>query len=201
MLFWTQLIWIQYAIGFVYAGIGPDYRVLVANARKSAQEYFLTYRELAPVSEIAQNAADVMQEYTQSGGVRPFGVSLLVAGYDHEGPQLFQVDPSGNYVYCVLCMVWLWVSNPVWSVGAYFGWKATAIGKNYGNAKNFLERRYKDDMELDDAIHVALLTMKESYEGEMTEHNIEVGVVSRESGGVFRVLSAQEVRDFLDEAL
>ena len=56
-------------------------------------------------------------------------------------------------------------------------------------------------MELDDAIHVALLTMKESYEGEMTEHNIEVGVVSRESGGVFRVLSAQEVRDFLDEAL
>ena len=81
--------------------------MLVANARKSAQEYFLTYRELAPVSEIAQNAADVMQEYTQSGGVRPFGVSLLVAGYDHEGPQLFQVDPSGNYVYCVLCMVWL----------------------------------------------------------------------------------------------
>lgn len=37
-----------------------------------------------------------MQEYTQSGGVRPFGVSLLVAGYDHNGPQLFQVDPSGK---------------------------------------------------------------------------------------------------------
>lgn len=37
-----------------------------------------------------------MQEYTQSGGVRPFGVSCLVAGYDNDGPQLFQVDPSGN---------------------------------------------------------------------------------------------------------
>ncbi len=49
-----------------------------------------------------------MQEYTQSGGVRPFGVSLLVAGIDGDGvPRLFQVDPSG----------------------AYFGWKATAIGK------------------------------------------------------------------------
>jgi 20S proteasome subunit alpha 2 len=49
-----------------------------------------------------------MQEYTQSGGVRPFGVSLLVAGMDGDGvPRLFQVDPSG----------------------AYFGWKATAIGK------------------------------------------------------------------------
>lgn len=53
-----------------------------------------------------------MQEYTQSGGVRPFGVSLLVAGMDGDGvPRLFQVDPSG----------------------AYFGWKATAIGKVRAN--------------------------------------------------------------------
>lgn len=49
-----------------------------------------------------------MQEYTQSGGVRPFGISVLVAGADGDGtPRLYQVDPSG----------------------AYFGWKATAIGK------------------------------------------------------------------------
>lgn len=168
--------------GFVYAGIGPDFRVQVTDARKAAQKYFLTYRELCPVSEIAKNAAALMQEYTQSGGVRPFGVSLLVAGCDHDGAQLFQVDPSG----------------------AYFGWKATAIGKNYVNAKNFLERRYNDEMELDDAIHVALLTMRESFEGEMNENNIEVAVVSSAEGaadrGVFRVLSAQEVKDYLDEA-
>jgi 20S proteasome alpha/beta subunit len=62
-----------------------------------------------------------MQEYTQSGGVRPFGVSLLVAGLDGDGtPALYQVDPSG----------------------AYFGWKATAIGKSYVSAKNFLEKRW-----------------------------------------------------------
>ena len=87
-------------------------------------------------------------------------------------------------------------------VGAYFGWKATAIGKNYVNAKNFLERRYNDDIELDDAIHVALLTMRESYEGEMTEHNIEVGIVSStgDDKGIFRVLSPQEVKDYLEEA-
>ncbi len=95
-----------------------------------------------------------MQEFTQSGGVRPFGVSCLVAGWDDfespgskvGGPQLYQVDPSG----------------------AAFSWKATAIGKNYVNAKNFLERRYHDDMELDDAIHIALLTLRESYEGIFT---------------------------------
>ncbi|CAN0391312.1 unnamed protein product [Ectocarpus sp. 12 AP-2014] len=117
-----------------------------------------------------------MQEYTQRGGVRPFGVSLLVAGYDDDGPQLYQVDPSG----------------------AYFGWKATAIGKNFVNAKNFLEKRYSEEAELDDAVHTALLTMREGFEGEMTEKNIEVGVVGEDRK--FRILSEQEVKDFLDEA-
>lgn len=167
----------NFLVGCVYAGIGPDFRVLVSYARKSAQKYYLTYRELAPVGEVARESASVMQEFTQSGGVRPFGVSLLIAGYDHSGPQLFQVDPSG----------------------AYFGWKATAIGKNYVNAKSFLERRYTEDVELEDAIHIALLTMRESFEGEMNEHNIEVGVVNA-TDKVFRVLSPQEVKDYLDEA-
>lgn len=162
--------------GFVYAGMGPDFRVLVTDARKKSQKYFLTYREIQPVSQVVRESALLMQEYTQSGGVRCFGVSLLVAGYDDEGPQLFQVDPSG----------------------AAFGWNATAIGKNYVNAKNFLERRYNDDMELDDAVHIALLTLRESYEGEMTEFNIEVGIVGPDR--VFRILTPSEVRDFLDEA-
>ena len=162
--------------GYVYAGMGPDFRVLVRNARKLSQEYYLRYREIQPVSQVVRESAKLMQEYTQSGGVRPFGVSCLVAGYDDEGPQLYQVDPSG----------------------AAFGWKATAIGKNYVNAKNFLERRYSDDLELDDAVHIALLTLRESYEGEMTEHNIEVGIVT--SDRIFRVLTPEEVKDYLDEA-
>lgn len=163
--------------GFVYAGLGPDFRVIVRNARKNAQKYYLTYREVQPIDQIVRESAGLMQEYTQSGGVRPFGVSCLIAGYDDDGPQLYQVDPSGSY----------------------FGWKATAIGKNYINAKNFLERRYSEDMELDDAVHIALLTLRESYEGEMTESNIEVGII-RSEDRVFRVLSPQEVRDYLDEA-
>jgi 20S proteasome subunit alpha 2 len=81
--------------GFVYAGMGPDFRVLVRNARKEAQKYYLTYRELQPVSQITKESGLLMQEFTQSGGVRAFGVSLLVAGYDDDGPQLYQVDPSG----------------------------------------------------------------------------------------------------------
>lgn len=104
--------------GIVYSGMGPDYRVLVRKARKKAQTYFQKYKEHAPASILVRELAAIMQEFTQSGGVRPFGVSLLFAGYDEDGPQLYQIDPSG----------------------AYFGWKATAIGKNAENAKTFLER-------------------------------------------------------------
>mmetsp|Transcript_20289 Transcript_20289/g.30515 ORF Transcript_20289/g.30515 Transcript_20289/m.30515 type:complete len:164 (+) Transcript_20289:400-891(+) len=148
----------------------------VRKARKSSQSYCLQYGEVQPVSQLVKQTASVMQEYTQSGGVRPFGISLLVAGADGDGtPRLYQVDPSG----------------------AYFGWKATAIGKNYVNAKNFLEKRYQDDMELEDAIHTALLTLREGFEGEMNCDNIEVGVLRE---GKFSVLTPAQIQDYLDEA-
>jgi 20S proteasome subunit alpha 2 len=130
-----------------------------------------------PVSQLVKQTASVMQEYTQSGGVRPFGVSLLVAGLDGDGtPALYQVDPSG----------------------AYFGWKATAIGKSYVSAKNFLEKRWTPDMELEDAIHTALLTLREGFEGEMTANNIQVGIVRKD--GKFQILSPAQIQDYLDEA-
>merc|ERR1711918_297619 len=141
----------------------------------ASQQYYAVYREPIPVSQIVREQAAVMQEFTQSGGVRPFGISLLIAGYDDTGPQLFQVDPSGSY----------------------FGWKASAIGKNYVNAKTFLEKRYNDDIELEDAIHTAILTLKEGFEGAITEDNIEIGIVGEVR--VFRVLSSDEVKDYLGE--
>mmetsp|Transcript_15003 Transcript_15003/g.41505 ORF Transcript_15003/g.41505 Transcript_15003/m.41505 type:complete len:237 (+) Transcript_15003:170-880(+) len=163
--------------GFCYAGVGPDYRVLVKRARKSAQSYTRVYGETQPVGQLVKNTAGTMQEYTQRGGVRPFGISLLVAGLQGDGtPGLYQVDPSG----------------------AYFGWKATAIGKNYVSAKNFLEKRWNEDMELEDAIHTALLTLREGFEGEMTAHNIQVATVRKD--GKFVVLTAQQIQDYLDEA-
>lgn len=71
--------------------------------------------------------------------------------------------------------------------------------QNYVNAKNFLEKRYQDDMELEDAIHTALLTLREGFEGEMTARNIEVGIVSTKDR-VFRLLTPEQVQDYLDEA-
>jgi len=165
-------------IGMVYSGMGPDYRLLVKRARKIAQQYWLQYEEPIPTSQLTQKVALVMQEYTQSGGVRPFGVSLLICGWDvddqgKETPSMFQCDPSG----------------------AYFAWKATAMGKNYTNGKTFLEKRYSEELELEDAVHIAILTLKENFEGQMTENNIEIGVCDKDG---FRRLTPNEVKDYLD---
>lgn len=171
-------------IGMVYAGMGPDYRVLVDKARKvSHTNYKRVYNEYPPTRILVQDVARVMQEATQSGGVRPYGVSLLIAGWDEGvmpdeqaavegeakegekkptgktggilkgGPMLYQVDPSG----------------------AYYPWKATAIGKSATTAKTFLEKRYTEGLELEDAVHIALLTLKETIEGEMNGETIEIG--------------------------
>ena len=150
----------------------------VKRARKTSQAYHRIYGEVQPVGQLVKSAAGTMQEYTQRGGVRPFGISLLVAGLQGDGvtPALYQVDPSG----------------------AYFGWKATAIGKNYVSAKNFLEKRWNEDMELEDAIHTALLTLREGFEGEMTAHNIQVATVRK--NGKFTILTPQQIQDYLDEA-
>jgi len=163
-------------IGMVYSGMGPDFRLLVAEARRIAVNYKIQYQEPIPTSQLVQRVASVMQEYTQKGGVRPFGVSLLICGWNDEKPYLFQCDPSGSY----------------------FAWKATAIGKNFVNGKTFLEKRYTDGVELEDAIHTAILTLKEGFEGQMTGDNIEIGICSKDG---FHKLSKQEISDYLASIL
>ena len=163
------------SIGVTYSGMGPDFRVLTRMARKETQTYYRTYHETIPASQLVRETATTMQEFTQQGGVRPFGVSLLMAGFDDAGPSLFQVDPSGSY----------------------FAWKASAIGKNMVNAKTFLEKRYSDDMELEDAIHTAILTLKEGFDGQISAENIEIGVIGTDR--IFRILTAAEVADYLEE--
>ena len=86
---------------------------------------------------------------------------ILSTGILKGGPSLYQVDPSGSY----------------------FPWKATAIGKSATSAKTFLEKRYKDDLELEDAVHIALLTLKETIEGEMNGETVEIGK-SAQGGGI-----------------
>ena len=76
-------------------------------------------------------------------GLRPFGVSLLYAGYDpHYRFQLYHSDPSGNYS----------------------GWKATCIGANNGTAQSLLKQEYKDDIDVKTAISLVLKTMSKTMD-------------------------------------
>ncbi len=177
-------------IGMVYSGMGPDYRVLVDRARKvSHTAYKRIYNEYPPTRILVQDVARVMQEATQSGGVRPYGVSLLIAGWDEgilpdedeeavkEGKDAYksEVDekkPSGKTGGILKGGPMLYQVDPS---GSYFPWKATAIGKSATSAKTFLEKRYTEGLELEDAVHIALLTLKETIEGEMSGETIEIG--------------------------
>lgn len=66
-------------------------------------------------------------------------------------------------------------------------------------AKNFLEKRYQEDMEMDEAIHRALLTLKEGFDGKLTSTNIEVAIIK--SDRVFQTLTPSQIQDYLDEEI
>ncbi|KAI5450869.1 Proteasome subunit alpha type-3 [Naganishia albida] len=125
------------------AGITSDANSLVNYARNACQRHLLTYDEEIPVEMLAKTLCDMKQGYTQFGGLRPFGVSLLYIGHDPlHGFQLYHSDPSGNYS----------------------GWKATCIGANNSNAQSLLKQDYKDDMSLEDAKALALKIMSKTMD-------------------------------------
>ncbi|KLO05102.1 putative PRE9-20S proteasome subunit Y13 [Schizopora paradoxa] len=120
------------------AGLTADASSMVNLMRLTAQRHLSVYDEDMPVEQLCKRLCDVKQGYTQYGGLRPFGVSILYAGWDpHYQFQLYHSDPSGNYS----------------------GWKATCIGSNSGTAQNMLKQHYKDDITLEAAIKLVLETM------------------------------------------
>jgi len=161
-------------VGVTYSGVITDFHVLLKSLRKESIKYKLRLGVEMPTREVVKRAADIMQEFTQSGGVRPFGVSLLIIGWE-DTPTLWQVDPSGTF----------------------WAWKATALGKRSDGSRTFLERRYNEDLSVDDAIHTAISTLKEGFDGQLSADLIEIGVVDEKRK--FRTLSTAEIQDFLTE--
>ena len=168
-------------MGCTYSGIGPDFQAVLRKARKDVQVYHSRFEDRITPFMLCKQVAELFQEYTQSGGVRPFGIGLIVAGWDEQdGSQIFQLEASGTF----------------------YSWKATTMGRGSSIAKGFLEKRYSDDLDIEDAIQTAILTMKDSFEGEMTEKNIEIGVIrDSDPNKAFKILTQEEIKDYLREAL
>jgi 20S proteasome subunit alpha 3 len=164
-------------IACAVAGIRADANILINQARLNAQRHLFKYAEPIPVEQMIQQICDLKQGYTQYGGQRPFGVSFLFAGYDKEyGYQLYQSDPSGNYG----------------------GWKATAIGANNSNAQSILKMDYKEDIELNDALLLAIKVLSKTMDStQLTPDKLEFATLSE---GKYKVLTEEELAKLLEEA-
>lgn len=162
-------------ICLAFAGLTADARVLINKARKECQSYRLMVEDAPSVDYISRHIATTQQRYTQSGGVRPFGISTLIIGFDSDGtPRLFQTDPSG----------------------LFSEWKANAIGRNSKTVLEFLEKKYKEcvtDASADAAdgetIKLAIRAILEVVES--SHKNIEITVMHRDTG--IKILDEREV--------
>jgi proteasome alpha subunit len=158
------------------SGIIADARVLVDKARVQAQIHKLTYDEEITVMALTKSIGDLKQMHTQYGGLRPFGVSLIIAGVDSEGPQIFVTEPSG----------------------AFLEWKATAIGAGKPQAMDLFESEYDPDKTLDESIVLSLKVLRSSMDEEMIASNIEVVVIDSKDGK-FKRLSMEELDSFISK--
>jgi proteasome alpha subunit len=156
------------------SGNSPDARVLVREARLVCQGHRLTYDEPIGIESLTSSLGDLLQQYTQNAGVRPFGVSMIVGGVDVMGCRMLSLDPSGSYR----------------------GYKATALGMNNEKARELLEKKYRQDMTLDEAIRLSVETIRTAYQNEVKAENINVSVITTASK-VLRKLEDEEIRKYL----
>lgn len=165
------------------AGITSDANILLNYARLEAQRYTYGYGETIPVEQLLMRVCDLKQGYTQFGGLRPFGVSFLFAGWDeHHGFQLYQSDPSGNYG----------------------GWKAKAIGANNQAAQSILKTDYKvGETNLDEALVLAVKVLSKTMDTTApTPEKLEFATVTKDAEGnvKYHVFSKKELEDLLAKA-
>lgn len=154
------------------AGLTADANILIQEARLGSQRYLYTYQQAMPVEQVVKSVCNYKQAYTQFGGLRPFGVALLVAGWDkHFGFQLYQTDPSGNYS----------------------GWKATVIGQNNQAGKSILKSDYKDDVSLAANRKLALkILLKTMDSATPSPERIELSMLRLDSNGKVEHVASTE---------
>ena len=163
------------------AGLTSDANILINKCRLIAQSYLLTYQEPIPVDQLVRSICDAKQSYTQFGGQRPFGTSLLYAGWDRiKGFQLYQSDPSGNYG----------------------GWKATAIGSNHSSASGILLDEYKEEMTLEQGMQLVLKVLSKTMDSTtLSPEKVEISALTLGAGDkvLYKIYEEAELRPELEE--
>lgn len=135
----VEKIWqIDEHIGATASGILSDARVLIERAQLKAQQHRVTFDSSIDTLTVVKDICDLKQVCTQSGGLRPFGVSLLVAGIDDHTPRLYETDPTG----------------------IFFQYKATAIGEGEVEVEEILHNEYKPNLTIEEGFRLSLKALK-----------------------------------------
>ncbi len=161
-------------IAIATSGLVADGRKLVDEARVEAQRNRIVYGEPVEIVNLVRFLCDMSQIFTQYGGIRPFGVSLLVAGVN-DVPRLYETDPSGTPTE----------------------WKAAALGEGRNEIMDILEKEHKDNLPEDECILLALKAMGKVMKKKIDANKIEVAVVTK-SG--FKKLDEDELNKYLEKA-
>ncbi len=162
-------------ICLAFAGLNADARILVDKARVECQSHRLTVEDPVTVDYITRHIAGIQQKYTQSGGMRPFGISTLIIGFNQNEtqPRLYQTEPSGMFS----------------------AWKANAIGRSSKTVREFLEKNYKDNMSQDETIKLAVKSLLEVVQA--GAKNIEIVVMT--GHGELKALEQEEIESIVKQ--
>ena len=147
------------------AGIVSDARVLIERAQLLAQQHRITYDSPIETESIVKEIANMKQQFTQYGGARPFGVSMMTAGINGKKPELFVSDITGNY----------------------FSYHANAIGENDDKIKEKLREKYKQGLKIKEGIKLALDIFKEIKGNKFSLSKFELVFINSENKKIERI--------------
>ena len=161
-------------VGVAISGLHADSRALINYARVQAQSFRLTYDEPVRLSMLVKAIADIKQQYTQYGGIRPFGCALFFIAIDGAGTQIYTTSPSG----------------------IYRSFKAYALGSGESTAREYLTENYKEDLSFEELIHLSLNTMKESIDDDLAKETTRLAYIKSEDNK-FHECTKDEIDNFL----
>ncbi len=164
-------------VGIASAGHVADARQLIDFARRQAQVDQLRYGQPVGVETLTKTVTDHIQQYTQVGGARPFGVALIIGGIEDGEPRLYETDPSGTP----------------------YEWQALAVGADRGEIEDYLEANYEPELSLDGGVGLALSALASVNDGELRPEGTGVATVAVDDEQ-FRRLDDDEVETHLAES-
>ncbi len=174
----TQKIFqVDHHIGIAAAGYIPDARVQVDGARFFSQGTKMTYDESVEVATVAKHLADQAHQFTQYGGVRPNGVSMIIAGVDQKGESIYVTDPSGTYIQ----------------------FAAIAIGADADEVNEFFEKYYNADIGLEEAASLAVAAINLKSEEKDAIKHIKMAKITNETK-LFEKVSETDLKNYSQNA-